>query len=221
MLLLDLRNRFILEYKLECQKKNVKEIGLATQDKIIAAWIASGEQDICDRLSLLTTYTDIAYVPVTDFTTYSLPTNFGKLLKTEPELKTVDITDIKTVNNGNPIPQGEIHTIAIYNDGTAFKAALMDLPASSGSVRVWYSINTLMYSPGGTTSQNWGSFDGLTFTGNLKIPEKYTDLLLLYILGKIFDDRKLEYEANLLRLRGNSSTTHKDTVEYDWSIPVE
>jgi hypothetical protein len=215
MTLLEVRDFFTTFYKLECVKHQVKEIDF--QDKIIAAWISAGQQEIVDRLKLLETYYDLAYTAQTTFTPLSLAsvTDFGKLLRTEPELNIVGINDLNTYNADGDVEQGEVDSIAVWHDGVAFKVGLSNLPSSAGTIRLWYQKNTGYYSPSGSSSQNWGTFDGSTFTGNLKIPEKYLDLLIKYMLGQIFPDKQQEYETVLQRFKGDSISTSKGEIGYN------
>ncbi|MFA6364717.1 hypothetical protein, partial [Methanoregula sp.] len=73
-------------------------------------------------------------------------------------------------------------------------------------------VNPLKYSP--SEGGEWGDFDGSTFSGYLKIPEKYLDLLLLHMLGRCFDEKKIEYELTITRIRGNSGSSAKQEIEY-------
>jgi hypothetical protein len=207
------RNLFVVGYKIECQKNKMKELDFP--DKIIASWMSSGQQDIADRLKILITYVDVAYTPVTSFTKYDLPSNFGSLLRTEPELKIVDVNEMNSyVQSGNNLQIGVPQQVAVYHESTGYHLVLGPLPNSTNTIRVWYSINPGMYSPSAAAAQDWATFDGSTFTGSLKIPDKYIDLLILYMLGKIFDQKKMEYEAHLNRMRINSGSTRKQGLEY-------
>lgn len=213
--ILECRDYFVTSYKLECMKHGAKELDL--QDKMIAMWMSSGQQDIVDRLKLLETYYDLTYTAQTVFTPISLAaiTDFGKLLRTEPALDIVSINDLNTYNGDEDVEQGEVDAIAIYHDGTSYKAGLSSLPSAAGTIRLWYQKNTGFYAPSGSSTQNWGTFDGSTFTGNLKLPEKYLDLLILFMLGKIFPDKQAEYESKLKDFKGNSTTTYSAAIAYN------
>ena len=177
--------------------------------------MASGQQDIADRLNLLQTYYDLYYDAQTEFTSYVLPDNFGKLIRTEPELTLRDVNELKTYSQDSSMPTGGLHSIAVWHNGENFQCAVMDLPSASGTVRLWYIINTLFYSPSGGNSQEWGAFDGSAFSGNLKLPEKYTDLLILYMMGKCFPDAKQEYLFEIERQKGNPSSTFSSELTYN------
>lgn len=212
MLSSELRDLFTASYKVECQKHNTKEVFLP--DKLIASWMASGQQEICDRLGVLINYYDIYYEPVTEYQTYDLPEDWGKLIRTEPELKIVDIGVVEThVEEGDTLETGDINSIAIYNDGDGWKCALSPLPTTSDHVRIWYYPNPQNYSPS-KSAPDLGSFDGSTFNGSLKLPDKYQQLLLFYMLGQCFMDIKMEYEERISRERGNLGSTQKQEIEY-------
>lgn len=213
MLTKEVRDEFVIEYELECQKRNVPRIELG--DKILASWIASGQQKIADSLKILVRYTDIEYEAMTEFTTYGLPDDYGSFIGTEPKLTVKGITDLTTLaQEGETLDSGEIDSIAIYHDGDGYKVGFMNLPSSSGTIRIWYSINPLYYSPSSGKNQEWGTFDGTTFSGYLRIPDKYKDLLILFMLGKCFDDKKQEFIYELQSFVSNSGSTSKDEICY-------
>lgn len=207
------RDLFVVQYKLECRKHKFPEMDIP--NKTLASWIASAQQDVSLRLKILNTYVDLAYTPVTVFTKYDLPSNFGAIIKTEPELRIVDISDLSSyAQSGNSLEQGEPQSIAVYYDTTGFHAALYPLPESANTIRIWYSVDTGMYSPSAAAAQDWGTFDGSTFTGNLKVPDRYIDLVITHMLGKVFDEKKMEYETMLSRARNNAGSTRKDGLDY-------
>lgn len=209
----EIRDEFVVEYKLIVTQRDLKQIDFG--NKIIASWIASGQQKIADKLKVLIKYVDIYYDEMTEFYTFGLPDDYGGFISTDPQLKQVSISQLNTqVQEDETLTQGEIHSIAIYHDGDGYKLGFMDLPTSAGRFRLWYSVNPLYYSPSAGSNQDWGNFDGSTFSGNLVIPDKYKDLLILFMLGKCFDDKKQEFENELIRSAGMSGATSKDEIEY-------
>ena len=164
MLIKEVRDEFVVEYELECQKRQINRIELI--DKIIASWIAAGQQDISDRLKLLVKWFDVYYEATTEFLTYGLPDDYGSLISTEPQLTVRGIREMETsVQEDETLTTGEVHSIAIYNDGESYKVALNDMPTTSGKVRLWYAVNPLYYSPTASKNQEW---ERLT---ELRLPE--------------------------------------------------
>lgn len=214
MTLDEVKDKFLLEYRLEVNKRGVKEFIFNNRE--IASWIAETQQEIVDRLNLITTHIDLALTSVTAFTTYDLPVNFGKLLKAEINGNRLNIIGFDDIQTTGTIPQGTPDSIAVYRDNDdKFKAVLQPLASTTATCKVWYVVNTLFYSPSGVSAQNWGTFDGTSFSGNLKMPERYIPLLLIGVLGRIFPDKQQEYEAKLRMAKNNKSTTTKRGIKYN------
>lgn len=198
MTLSEVRDAFKLEYRLECSKRNITQIDFT--EKEIAYFLAKVQQDLAQRLRVSVDYTDIAITPVSAFTPYSLPATFG-LIKGKPEISgveidVVDISDIKTTD----LITGTPSKCAIYYDG-GYKIALNVLPVESATMRVWFYNDTGLYSPSGSSSQSWGSFNGSTFTSDPVIPERYIPLLILGMTAQMFPDVKGEYEMRINEYR--------------------
>lgn len=205
MTLAHLRDAFVMEYKLECMKNSVREINFA--DRQIAYFISKAQQDMINRLKIAKTYTDVSLTAVTTYTEYSLPTNFGAIANSPSisgrELEVVPITDIPT----DDITAGDPQKIAIYFNGTDYKIALSPIPSSTATLRVWYYPDTGYFIPGGTGSQNWGTFTAETFTGNVKFPDKYIKAIIDFMVGEIFPQRKAEYENEINKLKATGGST--------------
>ena len=220
MTLAETRDLFVTQYKWECIKRNVKEVDIP--NKIIASSISEGQREIADRLKVLVTYQDITVSAVTTYTTHNLNTNFLKVDRVElymtdddnvMELQEVPIQSIPTMGD---LSEGTPDSFAIYNDASSqFKITFYPLPDGAGTVRVWYYIDPGMYSPSGVSAQDWGSFDGSTFSGNLKIPSRYIPLLITYMLGKIFVDKQEEFEYKLTKEKGNKGNSQRKGVLYN------
>lgn len=210
------RDVFVSKYKLQCLLRKTQEIDLP--NKMIAFLLSQAQQDILNRVKALSTYKDVSLTAVTAFTTYTLETNFGGL-KGKPtiegsELEVVSMEELPTngtLDTGDPSQA----KCAVYHDGTAWKMYLYPLSNSTKTLRYWYYINTGFYSPSGVSAQNWGTFDGKTFTGNLKIPDEYLTALIYYMLGEVFNDFKILYLEEIKRMKGNSAATVKDSLDYN------
>lgn len=219
MILQEFRDIFIAEYIYEAQKRREPRIELP--NKLIASWIAEAQQSINLRVKPIKTYQDVTIVA--GLTDYSLNSNYGKAIGGklgdangvigDVDVILVDTTDLLTTDTSGA-------KIAIYWDPTdsIHKLRVAPAPTENFTIRLWYYADTLWYSPSGATSQDYGSFDGDSFTGNLKIPDKYQMLVKYYLLGKCFNDYS-EYEKQLSILRVNSGDTKDNRVQYKWNDP--
>lgn len=206
MLTSELRDLFVASYKLECSLRGIKEIIFPEQ--LLALWISAGQQEILDELNLLVKPYTIYYEAQTTSIPYTLPDDYGKFLKTEPEYDTVDIQSL------NATSQGDITRIAIFNDGDGWKIALGDLPSVAGSFKLWYRIGSNLYSQS-TGGDDIGGFNNATFSGSLLLPDRYNPLLLLYLKTQCFPDLKAEYQLKIAKLKGDTSSTYKTVVNYN------
>lgn len=209
---------FVAEYIYECQKRNVARIDLS--DGLIAGWIAEAQQNLNTRLKPIKTYQDVAIL--TGATDYPLNTNFGKAINAklgdangvigDVDVKLVNTMDLLTTDTSGrkaAINWDPVNSVYYLKVGT---------PTANYYIRVWYYADTLWYSPSGSVSQDWGAFDGSTFSGNLKIPDKYQMLVKYYLLGKCFNDMS-EYEKQLSILRVNNANTQNNVPEYKYNDP--
>lgn len=213
MTITEIRDIFIAELEFEYKKMNKPFIQI--RDKLIALWISEAQQDISSKLKILKTYTDISLTAVTSYTTYTLPSNFGKVFRAEISGTELDIVNIGEIPTTGTITQGTPTQVATYNNGTNNLATVHPLPDSTYTMRLWYYVNPNYYSPSGVSAQDWGTFDGNSFSGNLKIPEPYYYLIKLYLLGKIFDNKRMEYEAGVRREKNNSFESIDSSLSYN------
>lgn len=65
------------------------------------------------------------------------------------------------------------------------------------------------------STQDWGTFTGNKFIGNLLLPERYTEAILLGMLSKIFTDLKAEYEFELKSLKGTKQDLTQMSLSYN------
>lgn len=217
MLLSTVKNIIESDYLLECGKKGVSPVDYT--DSQLALWISQGQQDLVDRLNLLITYSDLSYTAGTTYTTVSLPANFGKITKAEINGQEIKIVGVSDIPSNGTMETGIPSSCAVYHNGTAWLLALSPVPAASGTVRVWYVVNTLFHDGDTATAQSWGTYSKSTvagFSGSLILPERYVPLLVLYILGKFFDDKMQEYEVRVSRARSNSAQTANFDITYNF-----
>jgi len=215
----EFRNIFVAEYIFEAQKRNVRRIEIP--NGLIAAWLAEAQQNINTRLKPIKKYQDIEIL--TGATDYALNTNYGKYFKAflgdadgtigDTEVKLVEPTDLQTTDvSGNKA--------AIYWDpvNSIYYLKVSPTPTANYYIRLWYYADTLWYSPSGSVSQDWGIFDGSSFSGNFMIPDKFQMLIKYYLLGKCFNDYS-QYEKELSILRVNNAESRDASPQYKWNDP--
>ena len=215
----EFRDLFVAEYTYECQKRKVSRIEMP--DGLIAAWLAEAQQQINIRLKPIKKYQDVEIIAgATDFT---LNTDFGKPIKaylgdSEGTIGDTEVDLVDTLDLSDNEASG--NQAAIFWDPTnsIYYIRVAPTPISTFYIRVWYYADTLWYSPSGSVSQDWGIFDGSTFSGNFMIPDKFQMLIKHYLLGKAFNDFS-EYEKNLSILRVNNANTMKLKPEYKYNDP--
>lgn len=192
MTLSEISDSFKLQYKFESVKRNIPYVELA--EKHIALYISEAQQDLASRLKIIETYSDITLS--TGTYEYSLPANFGSLIRIEDlsgvHLEIVSINDIASLGT---IAVGTPSRASVYYNGTAYKLRVDTAPAGSEALRVWYNADTFIYSASGGQAQSWGAFDGMNYSGNLKIPARYEKAVILYLLQKAMSPLDNNYFA--------------------------
>ena len=63
--------------------------------------------------------------------------------------------------------------------------------------------------------QDFGAFNGNKFTGNLLLPERYTEAIILGMLSKIFPDLRLEYEEEIKNLKHSREDVTQMRLSYN------
>lgn len=216
----ELRDIFVAEYMFECQKRKAERIEMP--DGLIAAWLAEAQQEINLRLKPIKTYQDVAIV--SGITDYALNANFGKVDVAklgdsdgtigDTEIDFVSISELKSDRNTNKCA-------AIYwdADNSLYYLRLAPTPTEAYYIRIFYYADTLFYSPSDSAAQPWGTFDGVTFTGNMKVPNKYQSAIKFYMMSKCFNDFENKFEKQISLLRANNSNTFNAKPDYSWNNP--
>lgn len=210
MTLSEVRDAFIADYTFEAQRLGLKRIDVP--NKMIASWISRGQQDIADRLSIMVTNQDISLTAVTVYTEHNLNSKFAGIVKAEINGYDLDIVGVKDIPTTGTLVTGQPSKIAAFHDASqnAYKAIVYPLPDTSYTLKVWYHINLNFYSPSGSADQDWGNFSGTAWTGDLKIPDRYLDLLLEYMMAKAFPERIAIYERRIRGFKARNASTPKE-----------
>jgi hypothetical protein len=219
MTLQEIRDIFVAEHKYESQKRGLKYIEVP--NKLIVSWIAEAQQDIVQRIKPIKTYQDISItVGSTDF---ELNSNFGTPVLAkfgdadgtigDTIVDLVDVTDLLTGDNNT-----ETKAAIWWDAANSAYYIKVPTPASAYTIRLWYYSDTLWYSPSGSVAQDFGTFDGTTFTGNIKIPDKFQMAVKFYMLGKAFNDFT-QYRDHIDTLKVNKADTMNREFDYQQRLP--
>lgn len=207
MKLVEIKDQFNALYMLECQKRNVGKIPLGVKE--IAFFISSAQQDIQRRLAVVTTSYDIT---LTGAETYALPSNFGNdilALVSGVKLEKKTVSWLREIMAGSL--SGDYY--AIYPSGNT---QYILTSVTSGTLTIYYHPDLNYYRPSLSGTQNWGTFDGITYSGNLLIPDRYDMAVLYRMLGFVFPDYLPIYEKELKSLRESRVGSTENTTMYEF-----
>ncbi|MFC2135984.1 hypothetical protein ACFLTH_15315 [Bacteroidota bacterium] len=208
MTILEIRDNFVARYRLECMKRGTKLIEIG--DKMIAYLISAAQQDVLRKIPMMK---DTKSVSLTTGTyKYDLDTNFGDVESVRDsdygELDRVTVKDLDIIEGTTGAPTQ--YAIEI-NDN--LPQIYFDAAETGKTITVNFSIVPNFYSPSGSTAQDWGSFDGSTFTGDLIVPDRYLEAIILHMLGQMFIDFKSLYDIEIDSLR-DAQITNKTSIAY-------
>lgn len=209
MTLQELRDEFIFRYKLECSKRNVKEINFP--DRVIAKFISNAEAQLQQDVGLIQSNYTIPLVA--DTADYDLPDDFGELIAVK-----YGNDYMERVSNKDFVTTTSIK-FNIYTAGAGFRIRFTKAPDTSKTIIVYYYVDVRKYQPSGDANyQNWdsltqtwetlyapydsepplwGSFNGIQWSGNIAFPDKYSEALIYHMLSNIFDDYLGKYEFEI------------------------
>lgn len=202
MTLSEIRDDIVRRLERECTLRGLPKIKIA--NKGIAMDISEAQQDIQRRLAVIEDSTTITTVSGTS--EYNLPSNFGSIKSVtiaNVPLKQVLASDIYNY----PASSSEPIEYSLLISGNTQKIQFYPTPNAELSVVVKFNVDSNFYSPSGASSQDWGTFDGSAFSGNLLLPERYTLALEYYVLSLYLPDYVAKYERELNSLRESQVTS--------------
>lgn len=199
MILSELIYAFEAQYKLECLKREVKEIMINAKMK--ALMLSTTVSDIQKRLGVIEA--TATYDSVAGTSAYSISSKFinPKVVKYGDTVLTKTTTEwIKK----QPTQTGAPYKYAILQEGATANLYLFPIPDSAGTDNILLqgNFNLGLYSPNAGSSQDFGVFNGSTFSGNLTLPVQYEQAILLGMMKQMFKDIQPEYdrEMNMLKV---------------------
>lgn len=217
MKLQEIRDEFIFTYKLECVKRNVREVQFP--DRVIAKYISNAEAAIQNDLGLLQSSHTLTLASST--TDYDLPDDFGEVIAVKYG------SEIMNSVSSKDFPTETKLAYNIYNSGNGFRIRFTSQPDVNKTTTIYYYVDIRKYTPSGDQNyQNWnsltqswdtlyppydsepplwGDFNGILWSGNIAFPDRYSDALIYHMLGNIFDEYRLRYEAEINKHRWRNS----------------
>ena len=206
MTLKEVYELFIANYKRECLKRGIKEVRIPIG--ILASDISRAQQDIQRRKWVVETSYDLSLTANTN--TYNLPSNFGR-----QKIVTIGDIPLKEVTS-RMIQEAD----SLYGNALVFaiivgnpqKIMFYPAPSLNTTAKIYFYPDFNFYSPSGDT-EDWGSFDGEEFSGNLMLPDRYINAVILYLMALWFNDFELKYERELNSIQRIRSLP--DTIEYN------
>lgn len=227
MTLQEVVDSFEVMVKLEFIKR--KTTPIAVSKKMEALWLSQGIKDVARKIKEMETYQDITLV--TDTFEYALSADFGSLVMVEiagaDSLEIVSLEELENrTQKGNaqqsssspsysPATGITATAAAVYFKGTTNPQPYIRFDGTPMvNPRVWYYKNWYLYSPAGTPTNNFGTFDGFAFTGNFVLTDDYVGAVHEYMMAKIFDDRLLMYDRLVNELKQDRRITVADSLPY-------
>ena len=198
MILSEIIYAFEVDYKLECLKRDVREIGINAKMK--ALMLSKVVSDIQKRLGVIEA--TATYDSVAGSATYSISSR----LINPKVVKYGDAVLEKTTTEWikrQPAQTGLPYKYAILQEGATANLYLYPIPDSDGTDNILLqgNFNLGLYSPDAGSSQDFGVFDGSTFSGNLTLPQQYEQAILLGMMKQMFRDFEPDYEREMNMLK--------------------
>jgi len=188
MTLKEISDIFKTRLKLESLKRKTPELTL--DEKIIAYYISEAQQDIQMILKVLQSSTNLT---LNSSTYYALPSNFGEHITVYSSTTKLDEISFSEYLQS---PSGNYYAIIAQNGGYSLYTNLQ-----TGTLTVYYYVDTRHYQPSLSSSQSWGDFNGIVYTGSLMLPDRYSKAVILYMLAQIYDEFYVLYNNELQNLR--------------------
>lgn len=207
MTLAELKDQFNALYSLECRKRTLEKIPLGNKE--LAFFISSSQQDIQRRLAVVTTSYDIT---LDGSTTYALPSNFGNDLTVvvgETTLAKKSVKWLRELVAGGS--SGDYYSIYVSGNTQYILTSV-----TAGTLTIYYHPDFNYYRPSLGSSQDWGTFDGITYSGKLLVPDRYDMAVLYRMLGFVFPDFLTMYEKELKSLRESRVGSTEDQLMYNF-----
>lgn len=202
MTLQDIADDFVLKYKIECSIRGAKEIQFG--DKALAKLISDAQQNIQRRHNILSG--EYTLTMIEDEYSYELPTDCAYVTKVVVDSVALDR---KNINELRDYEQQEgVPTCFATYQADCLKIQF-DLTTADEELTIYYDVDPNFYS---NSDNDWGTFLQ-KFAGSLRLPQRYNNAVVLYILSQIFPDLSAKYEYEMASLR-ESQYRNRTTTKY-------
>lgn len=214
MTLDDLKNNFLVEYKVKARNRGLKEVQFPKA--YIFKLINSALQHVQRELLPVRASENISIVSGTH--TYSLSTAFGNEISaiftdsSDNSVTPLDKDNIDTLESWtvDTETEGKPTHFAVYFDGNTAKIRLYPTPTTAGTLAVKNYKKLLQYAPSG---------DPIDFSTSIPLPDEYTDLIILYMLYAVLEDEKIKRDLEELQksLKGSRVNSINDQLHYNFA----
>jgi len=212
MTLQNIRDIFTLELKILSNIRGTKEITLG--DRQVAYLYSKALSDVCNRLKIATVNNSVSLTAATSYTTYALNSKFNGLM-TQPEIGGIKLEEVALgdIPQTGTLQQGQPTKFSIFYDNTTnlHRIAVYPLPDAAYTLSFWSYVDLGMMDATDLTAQNWGQFDGSQLQGDMYVPERYTTLVVLGMLASLDNEKKLEYENEIMKMRNSGANSIRGT----------
>ena len=196
MKLNELIDAFYTNYLIACKMRGVEFIDFTKREQaLILSKTVSDLQKSFNIIEVNTSKTSISgtnsYALTNTFMNPKVVSYGGNILVK----KSTEWINSQTMQQGIPTYYTIQYLTSIPN------LLLYPTPASSGDTIVIVSnLDMQIYSPS-ASSNDFGTFDGEVFSGNLNLPTVYDQAVLYGMLSQIFPDIKAQYEQEKILLK--------------------
>lgn len=207
MLIKEIRDLFLSTYDIQSQIRGIPKIKIV--DKMLSSFISQAQQDIQRRLLVVESYTAITLG--TTSVVYNLPTNFGQHKNAIVGSETLIEKSSQFIREQIALGSGG-NWFGIYQSGNTQQ---LITPMTSGTLNLYYYPDFRYYQPSVSSSQDWGTFSGIVYTGKLMLPDRYDMAVLYYMLAQVMQDYWALYEKEIRSLRGSRVSSMDSGFGYD------
>ena len=204
-----------IKYARECSNRKIPQTEIGHGEFVLMYEIV--QHEIFRKLNITDTETEIAITPVSVFTEYALPSNYGSLRSFDLSISGsnvgLELRDRTELNTSGNLIQGSPTKIAIYAkpDGLHY-AYLSPISGFTATLTIRYKVLT-------DIAKGLGAEADLTTVTTL--PMQYKHLLLHGIMGELLTDMKAQYYIYLQDAVGDRAVPVKATMNYQLGFDEE
>ncbi len=213
--ILQVYNAVALRYMRECANRKIPQTEIQNGEFKLMYDIV--QHEIFRKLNIADADVDIAITPVSVFTEYALPANYGSLRSYEcvfSDTKVIlELKDRSEMFTKGSLAQGTPNAICIYakSDGLHY-VYLNPLSGFTGTLTIRYKLLSDINDGGGA---------GESLSAATVLPVQFKHLLLHGIMGELLPDMKQQYYVYLQDAVGDRAVPVKATMNYQLGFDDE